>query len=229
MQLSETKSESSDREHIELATEDVLKSNLERIQSKLTVLISEDKTLPLSLGTSDDHEMLRSNLTSKLPDMAKETNTLKPKKRKKNASLPPPTLPKSPKPTPPPKVYNPQKVGISLLPVAIETEDDEEQLKSLGAKLLKRRQIIESAHEHLPPDLISTENVIPKAPQPASQTTDDITKQDSAKMNLIRTSNTLDRQPSVADKPVDILNLDQKDDHLEAILERQKKQAESLN
>ena len=149
--------------------------------------------------------------------------------------LPSPTrytsIPAQAKPTPPSRGYNPQKVGISLLPVAIETEDDEEPLTPLGDKLLKRRQKIESAQKHLNSYLISTENVIQNAPRPASQTTDDITKQDSAKMNLMRRSNTLDsrQRPSVTNKPVNILSLTQKDDRLQAILERRRKWEETLN
>ena len=191
MQLLETKPEPNDREHIELATGDdvtALKTISERIQSNSTVLINEDKTLPLALGISDDRELLRSDLTSEIPGMVKEAKTLNLKERREDPLLPSPTrytsIPTPAKPTPQPRGYNPQKIGINLLPVAIETEDDEQPLTSLGAKLLKRRQKIESAHEHPIPDIISTENVSQRAPQPASQTTVNITKQDGAKMNL---------------------------------------------
>ena len=238
MQFLETKPEPNDWEHIQLATRDditALKSNSERIQRKTAVLISEDKTLPLALDTSDDHELLRSNLSlaSEFPGLGKEINTLNLEERREDPLLPSSTrytsIPAPAKPTPPPRGYNPQKVGISLLPVAIETEDDEQPLTPLGDKLLKRRQKIESAHEHLIPDIISTENVIQKPPRPASQITDDITKQGGAKMNQVRRSNTLGRQPSVANQPVNILSLDQKDDQLQAILERRRKRAEGLN
>ena len=140
------------------------------------------ETFPLSFYTLDDHELLRSNLTSKVPDMAKKANTLNPKERRKDPLLPLSTrctsTPVPAKPTPPPRCYNPQKVGTCLLPVATETET------SLGAKLLKRRQQIESAQEHPSPNIISTENVSQRT-QLTSQTTDDITKQDGAKMKQI--------------------------------------------
>ena len=166
--------------------------------------------------------------------MGKETSTLNPEERREDHLLPSPTtytsIPAEAKPTPPPRGYNPQKVGISLLPVAIETEDDEEPLTSLGAKLLKRRQKIESAQEHVIPYLISTENGSQRTPQPASQTTDDITKEDDGtKMNLQRRWSTLGRPRPVANKPVNILSLNQKDDQLQAILERRRKRAETLN
>ena len=186
---------------------------------------------PLALGISDDHQLLWSNLTNEFPGMVTEDNTLNPEERREDPLLSSPTrytpIPGPAKPTPPPRGYNPQKVGICLLPVATETEDDEQPLTSLGAKLLKRRQKIESAREHFIPDLTSTEDIIPKTPRPASQTIDDITKRDSAKTKL-RRSKTLGRQPSVANKPVSILHLDEKDDELQAILERRRKRAETL-
>ena len=101
-------------------------------------------------------------------------------------------------------------------------------MTSLGAKLLERRQKIEAACEDFIPDLTLTENVIPKVPRPASQTTDDITKPDGAKMKQERRWKTLGRQPSVANKPVNIINLNQKDDKLQAILERRRKRTETL-
>ena len=191
----ETKPEPSDREHIELAIGDVItssKSNSERIQSNSTVLINKDKTLPFGLGILDDNELLRSNLICEIPSMAKEDPEPKPNPEKKREDhlLPLNTrytpIPAPEKPTPPHRGYNPQKVGTNLFPVAIETENDEQPLTSLGAKLLKRRQKIESAHENPIPDIISTENVSQGAQQPASQTTYDITKQDGAKMKLER-------------------------------------------
>ena len=102
-------------------------------------------------------------------------------------------------------------------------------MTSLGAKLLKRRQKIESAHEHPIPDIISTENVGQRAPRPVSQTTDDITKQDGAKMKQEKKSSTLGRPQPVANKLVNPLKLDQKDDELQAILKRQRKRAENSN
>ena len=186
----------------------------------------------LALGTSNDHEVLRSNLTSEIPGMAKEDNTLNSEEKREDPLLSSsPTrytlIPVPAKPTPPPRGYNPQNVGICVLPVAIETEDDEQPLTSLSAKLLKRRQKIESGHEHPIHDIISTENVSQRAPRPVSQNTDDIMKQDVARTKL-RRWNTLGRQPSVANKPVDILSLNQKDDKLQAILEQRRKRAETF-
>ena len=204
----ETKPETSEWEYVELTTEDgtsASKSNSERIQSNSTVPISEDKTFLLSFYTSDGHELLRSNLASKPPDMAKKANALNPKERKKDPLLPSSTrynsTPIPAKPTPPPKGYNPQKVGTCVLPVATWAENDEQLLTSLDAKLLKRRQKIESAQEHSIPGIISTENVNRRT-QPACQTTDDIPKQNGAKMKQEKKSSTLGRPQPAANKPV---------------------------
>ena len=230
MQILETKPETSDWEYIELATDystSASKSNSERIQSNSTVLINKDKTFLLFFYTSDDRELLRSNLTSKSPDMAKKANTLNPKERRKDPSSTRYTsIPIPAKPAPPPKGYNPQKVGTCLLPVATGAEDDEQLLTSLDAKLLKRRQKIESAQEHSIPGIISTENVTQRT-QPTCQTTDDIPKQDGAEMKQEKKSSPLGRPQPAANKPVNPSNLDQKDDQLQAILKRRRKLAES--